>query len=278
MAKATTPDRDEEMETVTSPDGTEIAFERTGSGPPLVLITGGATNDHTRWEQAGVRPAFAEHCTVYAMDGRGRGESGDADEYALEREVEDVAAVVDAVDGPVTLLGHSVGALYSLEAALRTDNVGRLILYEPPIAVGGHELGMEEVVAEIEVLLTGGEKEQALVRFLQEVGGLSPAELDTLRSAPTWQDRVAVAHIIPRGLQAADEYEFDAARFANLTMPTLLLSGSESPPLYRDGIEAVNEALPNSRILTFEGHAHVAMLTATDRFIDEVLEFTLESN
>jgi pimeloyl-ACP methyl ester carboxylesterase len=266
------------METVTSADRTEIAFARTGSGPPLVLITGGATNDHTRWDQAGVRSAFAENCTVYAMDGRGRGESGDADEYALEREVEDVSAVVDAVDGPVTLLGHSVGALYSLEAALRTDNVGKLILYEPPIAVGDHELGMEAVVAEIEELLSDGEKEQALVRFLQEVGGLSPSELNALRSAPTWPDRVEVAHIIPRGLQAADAYEFDAARFASLTTPTLLLSGGQSPPLYRDGIEALNEALPNSRIVTFERHAHVAMLTATDRFIDEVLAFTLESN
>lgn len=278
MTKSTTPDAGQEMETVTSADGTEIAFERTGSGPPLVLITGGATNDHRRWDQAGVRPAFAEHCTVYAMDGRGRGESGDADAYALEREVEDVTAVVDSVDRPVTLLGHSVGALYSLEAALRTENIERLVLYEPPIAVGGHELGMDALVAEIETLLTDGEKEQALVRFLQAVGGLSPEELDALRSAPTWQDRVAVAHIIPRGLQAADGYEFDAARFAALPIPTLLLSGSESPPLYRDGIVALDEALPNSRIVTFEGHAHVAMLTATDRFIDEVLAFTREAN
>lgn len=278
MANVTAPSAGEEMETVTSADGTEIAFERTGSGSPLVLVTGGATNDHTRWEQAGVRPAFAEHCTVYAMDGRGRGESGDADEYALEREVEDVTAVVDAIDGPVTLLGHSVGALYSLEAALRTDNLGKLILYEPPIAVGDHELGVEEVAAEIEALLSDDEKEQALVLFLQAVGGLSSAELDALRSAPTWQDRVDVAHIIPRGLRATDEYEFDASRFADLPTPTLLLSGSESPPLYSDGIKALNRTLPNSRIVTFDGHAHVAMLTATDRFIDEVLAFTLESN
>lgn len=148
----------------------------------------------------------------------------------------------------------------------------------PPIAVGDHELGMESVVADIEELLTDGEKEQALVRFLQEVGGLTPAELDALRSAPNWLDRVAVAQVIPRGLQAADEYEFDADRSAALTTPTLLVSGSESPPLYKDGIEAVNNALPTSRIVTFDGHAHAAMLTATDRFIDEVLAFTFESN
>ncbi|USZ71401.1 alpha/beta fold hydrolase [Natronosalvus halobius] len=278
MANVRTPNTSEEMETVTSADGTEIAFERTGSGPPLVLVAGGATTDHTRWDQAGVRPAFAEHCTVYAMDCRGRGESGDADEYELEREVEDVAAVVDAISDPVTLLGHSVGALYSLEATLRTDNIDRLILYEPPIAVGDHELGVEAVVDGIETLLADGEKEQALVLFLQEVGGLSPEELDALRSAPTWRDRVDIAHIIPRGLKAVAEYEFDADRFTDLTTPALLLSGSESPPLYRDGIDAVNKALPNSRTVTFDGHAHVAMLTATDHFLDEVLAFIRESN
>jgi len=277
MPEATPSDERREMETVTSADGTEIAFERTGNGPPLVLVVGGATNDHRRWELAGVRPALAERCTVYAMDGRGRGESGDADEYDLEREFEDVAAVVDAIDEPVTLLGHSVGALISLEAALRTDNIGKLILYEPPIVVGQHELGVEEVVAQIETLVGDGEKEQALVLFLQAVGGLSSTELDALRSAPTWQDRVDVAHIIPRGLQAVEEYEFDADRFADLTTPTLLLSGSESPPLFQDGIEAVNRALPNSRIVSFDGHAHVAMLTATDRFLDEVLAFIRES-
>ncbi len=99
----TTPDTGRAMGTITSADGTTIAYERTGSGPPLVLVVGGATNDHKRWEQAGVRPTLAEHCTVYAMDGRGLGESGDAEASELEREVEDVAAVVTAIDGQVTL-------------------------------------------------------------------------------------------------------------------------------------------------------------------------------
>ena len=176
MAKATPPDSETEMEAVTSADGTEIAFERTGRGPPLVLVHGNAC-DHRFWDLSDVRPALAEHCTVYAMDCRGVGESGDvqqtksaeptgtsgsgdAPEYDLEREFEDVAAVVDAVDEPVTLLGHSYGALLSLEAALRTDNVHRLVLYEPPIRVGDHELYSEEVLAEMKRLLDDGENEQ----------------------------------------------------------------------------------------------------------------------
>ncbi|MDJ1431273.1 alpha/beta hydrolase [Halostagnicola sp. A-GB9-2] len=287
MTESTSPVTGEEMKTVTSADGTEIAFERTGSGPPLVLVHGGVC-DHRFWELSDVRSAFADHCTVYAMDCRGVGESGDAterssvgqpeasasgnaDEYDLEREFEDVAAVVDAIDKPVTLLGHSSGALLSLEAALRTDNLHELILYEPPIAFGDHELYSDEVLAEMERLLKVGENEQVLVLFLQEIAQSTPEEIDAQRSASDWSDLVDAAHVWPRSLAAIGEYEFDADRFANMTTPTMLLSGSESPPLLKDATAPVNDALPNSRIVTFDGHAHEAMLTAPDRFIEAVL-------
>ena len=266
------------MKTVKSADGTQIAFERTGSGPPLVLVPGGGGNDHTRWELGGVRPALAEHFTVYAMDGRGLGQSGDAAEYTLEREFEDVAAVVDGIDDPGTLLGHSFGALLSLEAGLRTDNLRRLILYEPPIAVGDYDLISEGMLAEMKALLDDGEREQVLVLFLKEVAKISLDEIDRLRSAPNWQDRVEASPIVYRGLRGVGGYRFDATRFAHMTTPTLLLTGSESPPYLRAATEAVHKALPNSRIVIFEGHGHVAMLTATDRFIDEVVAFAREAN
>lgn len=260
------------METVTSADGTTIAFERSGSGPPLVLVHGGAC-DHRFWELADVRPALADHCTVYAMDCRGVGESGDADQYELDREFEDVAAVVDAIDKPVTLLGHSSGALLALEAALRTDNLNKLILYEPPIPVSDHELYDEAVLAEMERLLDEGENEQVLVTFLQEIAQSMPEEIAEQRAAPSWQELVDAAHVWPRSVRAVGAYEFDAARFETMTTPTLLLSGSESPPFLRDVTEPIDDALPNSWIVTFAGHGHEAMLTATDRFVDEVLTF-----
>lgn len=265
------------METVTSADGTEIAFERTGSGPPLVLVYGNG-DVHQFWEEGGVRPAFADCYTVYAIERRGRGESGDATEYELEREAEDVAAVVEASDRPVTLLGHSGGALYSLEAALQTDNLRNLVLYEPPIRVGDNELDIEEGVAEMKRLLDDGENEQALVLFLQEVAQLTPDELDELRSAPIWPDMVDAARTLPRELQAIAEYEFDATRFADMTTPTLLLTGSESLQWLKDATKAVNDALPHSRIATLEGEQHMAMHTAPDRFIDVVRTFIQESN
>ena len=264
------------MQTITSADGTTIAFEQTGSGPPLVLVYGNG-DVHDFWELAGVRPALAEQFTVYVIERRGRGESGDSPTYTLEREAEDVAAVVDAIDEPVTLLGHSGGALYSLEAALRADDLHNLILYEPPIGVRDHDLGIEEGIAAMRTLLDDGEKEQALVLFLQEVAELTSDEVDELRASPGWQDTVDATDVLPRELQAIASYEFDPARFADMTTPTLLLSGSESPLLYQDATETVSDALPNVQIATFEGHAHMAMQTAKDRFIDEVLVFAQNS-
>ena len=266
-----------EMETVTSADGTTIAFKRTGSGPPLVLVHGGAC-DHRFWELADVRPALADHCTAYAMDCRGVGESGDANQYELDREFEDVAAVVDTIDEPVTLLGHSSGALLSLEAALRTDDLHKLVLYEPPITVGDHRLYDEAVLAEMERLLDEGENEQVLVLFLREIAQSTPEEIAEQRAAPNWRELVDAAHVWPRSVRAVGAYEFDAARFGTMTTPTLLLSGSESPQFLRDVTEPISDALPNSRIVTFDGHGHEAMLTATDRFVDEILAFIQDPN
>lgn len=263
------------MKTVTSADGTSIAYEQTGDGPPLVLVHG-TTADHTRWEP--IRPTLEEHFTVYAMDRRGCGKSGDTAEYDLEREVEDVVAVVDSVGEPVVLLGHSFGALCTLEAALRTANLRKLILYEPAIPVGDHELYSEELVAEMEALLGEGENEQALVLFFREIAEFSPAQLDALRSAPNWPARVETADTVPRETRAEYEYTFDPARFEEMSTPTLLLSGSVSPQFLKDATDAVNDALPNSRIATLEGHGHVAQNTAPDLFTDEVITFIRESS
>ena len=265
------------METVTSADGTPIAYERTGSGPPLVLVHGMAGN-HTRWELFGVRSALAEYCTVYAIDRRGHGESGDAVEYDLEREFEDVAAVVEVIDEPVILLGHSFGGDCALEAALRTDNLHRLILYEPtvPWEITGSHLYSEEIYMELETLVEDGENEQALLLFLREVVKLPPDQIDELRAAPNWSARVDEAHTLPREYRAPTTYEFDANRFADMTVPTLLLVGGESPEWGKEATVALNEALPNSQIAIFEGQAHVAMNTAPELFIEEVLAFIRE--
>jgi pimeloyl-ACP methyl ester carboxylesterase len=263
------------METVTSADGTLITYERGGSGPPLVLVHG-TTADHTRWDP--LRSAFEEHFTVYAIDRRGRGESGDVSEYALEQEAEDVATVVDSIDDSVVLLGHSYGAICSMEAALRTDNLRKLILYEPPLPVSNHDPDTENVLDEMTAFVDDGENEQALVRFFRRVVGSSPTELDAYRSSLDWPARVDAVHTVIREERARKGYEFDAARFAGLTTPTLLLSGEESAPFLKDATDVLNDALPSSHIAIFAGHGHAAMNTAPELFIDEVLAFIHESS
>lgn len=266
----------DKMVSITSKDGTEIAFKRTGSGPSLVLVHGGGASDHKRWEIGGVRSSLAEHFTVYAIDRRGRGKSGDHSQYDLKREYEDVAAVVESIDEPVNLLGHSLGANISLEAALLTKNIRKLILYEPAFPIENHELTPKEVINEMQALIDRNEIEEALILFMREVASLTEEEIDAFRKDPGWKSRLEAAHTLTREEQAISDYEFDSTRFEGLNMPVLLLTGSESPPIFRKSTKALHSALPNSRIGTFHGQAHIAMNTAPELFIDAVTEFVLE--
>src|SRR3712207_1060459 len=155
-------------ESVTSKDGTPIAYRRSGQGPPLVLVHGTAA-DHNRW--APVLPAFEERFAVFAVDRRGRGGSGDSDDYAIEREFEDVAAVADSLGEPTVLLAHSYGALCALEAALLTRNIRKLVLYDPGIEVAGQEIYPPEVIERLEALLEAGDRGAVVATTMrQEIG------------------------------------------------------------------------------------------------------------
>jgi len=256
--------------TAPSRDGTPIAFWRSGEGPPLVLVHGTAA-DHGRWRP--VLPAFEASFTVYAIDRRGRGGSGDADGYLVEREFEDVAEVVDSIGGPVNLLGHSYGALCAMGAALLTRNVRKLLLYDPGIEVEGCEIYPREVIGRLETLLGAEDRGGVVATTMREVAGLPPHVVEHMRSQPVWQARVDAAHTIPRELRAVKAYGFDPARFGNLAAPTLVLNGGDSPTALVEAGEAVDEALPDSRRLVMPGQGHAAMDTGTERFTTEVLRF-----
>jgi pimeloyl-ACP methyl ester carboxylesterase len=257
------------MLTVTSRDGTSIAYWRSGTGPPLVLVHG-TTADHSRW--ARLLPDLESHFTVYAIDRRGRGGSDDHPEYTIAREFEDVAAVVDAIGEPVSLVGHSYGAICSLEAALRTPHVRRLVLYEPPIPLGD-PIYPDGAPERVQALVDAGDREAALETFVREVVRMPEHELAVYRTLPQWQVRVALAPTIPRELMVDRSYRFDAARYAALDVPTLLLLGGDSPPIFRDAIELLDATLPNSRIAVLPGQQHVAMDTAPELFLRELRTF-----
>lgn len=263
------------MKTVKSSDGTLIAYEKTGNGPPVVLVHG-PPDDHTYWEM--VQPALAKYLTVYAIDRRGRGQSGDTTEYRIELEFNDVATVADMIDEPVILLGHSHGGIVALEAALRTNNLHKLILYEPPIMDESKEPDefLLKTFSEIESAIDQGDNEKALLMHLETLLGIPPDEIDKYRATPYWTVMVNAAPTLPRELQADVEYVFDAKRFSGLTIPTLLLSGGESLPFLKEATKKLDNALPNSKIAILEGQEHDAAQTAPDLFADEVIKFARE--
>ena len=254
-------------EQVVSADGTPIAVWRSGDGPPLVLVHGAAA-DHSRW--APVLPALGERFTVLAIDRRGRGGSGDADNYALEREFEDVAAVVEWAGERVNLLGHSHGGVCAVEAALITDRLDKLVLYEPPI---GFLATPPEVVTRLEELRAAGRREELLALFMGEVAGLPPDQVELMRSLPAWEARLAAADTIPREERVNREYAFDPGRFRELRVPTLYLQGGDSPEPFRKAGEALRAALPDCRVVVMPGQRHAAMDTGTELFLAELLGF-----
>jgi pimeloyl-ACP methyl ester carboxylesterase len=249
-----------------SRDGTPIAWWTSGAGPDLLLVHG-TTADHTRWES--MTPLLESQVTVHAMDRRGRGGSGDSPSFSLDAEADDVIAVVEAIGGPVDVFGHSQGALYVLEAALRTSGIRRMVLYEPPIEVAA-PLELRRRVA---TLVAQGRRDEAVTTFLHEVAGMTEDQLARARSLPSWAARVAAARTVVREEEVSAAYRFDPARLARCAVPTLLLDGTESPPELRAGTARVAAALPDVRIVRLEGHGHVAMLSDPELVVRETLAF-----
>lgn len=256
---------------VPSTDGVAIGWEQSGDGPPLVLVHGG-TADRTRW--ALVLPGLEEHFTVASMDRRGRGLSGDSAEYSIEREYEDIAAVVDSFHEPAHLLGHSYGAAVALNATHLTKNIRSLVIYE-----GGGPTEQDtlprEPIALFEELIRAEKRDEALVVFMRDVVGLPSSQVDILRSLPAWQGRIAAAHTLVREIQAVQTYEFDQRKFERWITPTLILLGGDSPDTAKREAEALLDAIPRSRIAVLPSQQHAAMDTGTDIFLQEVVGFLL---
>lgn len=255
-----------QLERITSADGTPIAVARTGHGPPLVLVHG-TSGDRLAWRL--VAPFLEPHAELWALDRRGRGESGDAEAHALEREAEDVAAVVRSIGGPAWLFGHSYGARCALEAALSLPELAGLIVYEPPVATASDRAELPG----LEALAAAGEHEELLTTFFLRVAGLSAAEVEQMRATPLWPGRVAAAPTIPRELRAVIEQPLDAPRFAALRMPVRLLVGSESPQAYRDVAEEIRAVAADAAIEVLDGQGHVATVTAPERLAGALLAF-----
>ncbi len=260
--------------TTVGPDGTGIAWFRSGSGPPIVLVHGAAA-DHTAWRTTG--PLLATSHELYAIDRRGRGASGDTLPYAIAREYEDLAAVVDAVaratGTKVDVVGHSYGGRIALGAALLTANLRRLVSYEGAPAPGGRSFHGDRVMDRLEAYRAADDREALLVCFMTEVVGMTPAELATFRASPTWSSRVEIAPTVVREMWAEAGEEAGPERYAAIGIPVLQVLGGDSSPLFTDGTWALHRLLPDSRVVVIDGAKHAAHHTHAERFAAEVRGF-----
>jgi pimeloyl-ACP methyl ester carboxylesterase len=253
--------------TVVSADGTTIGFESVGSGPPLVMVHGGVA-DRTRWLPVATR--LAEQYTVHLVDRRGRGLStAEADQYDIRREGEDIAAVAAAVGPDVYLFGHSYGALCSLQAAMVTDAIARLGLYEPPMESPGLHVIEPAALAQLRTIT---DREALLEGFMRASLRRSQAEVDAMKGTPVWQARVAAVHTILRELDQVLEFRADE-RLAKIDIPVRMFLGTESPAYLKAATEAVAARIAGADIVPLHGQAHQAMDGDPDQFIAAVLAF-----
>ena len=257
---------------VPSADGTPIAVHRSGTSgaAPLVLIHG-TTADHSTFRA--LAPALADTFELHAIDRRGRGASGDAAAYAIEREYDDVVAVAEAVAvaessrpdaGRVDVFGHSYGGRCALGAALRTPVIRRVVCYEgapTPPGRSYHPAGLDD---ELAALLDAGDLDTLLATFMRRVVGMSDEDLAAYRANPVWPLRVAAAPTIVRELAAEQDPAASLDALGAVRQPVLQLLGAASLPVFRDATSALDGRLADGRILEIPGAKHAAHHTHVD--------------
>ena len=261
---------------VPSRDGTPIAAFALGpaAAPALVLVHG-TSADHRTWRVAG--PLLAARHRVLAMDRRGRGASGDAVDWAVEREVEDVAVMAEATAAmtggdPVGVLGHSLGGRLALAASLLTPSIRAVVAYE---SAPGVDRVDALLVVRLRALLDAGDRDGLLATFMTEAVGMPAADLAAFRADPIWPLRAAAGPTIVRELEAVaeDAPAIGLDALARAAVPVLQLVGSDSPPWFREGAAALDARLAHGRLEVIAGARHAAHHSHPAAFIDRVEAF-----
>jgi pimeloyl-ACP methyl ester carboxylesterase len=244
------------MSTVTSKDGTTIGYDRIGSGPALILVDG-ALCSRTFGPMPGYAAKLASDFTVYWYDRRGRGESGGGKEYAIEREVEDLAAILTVAGGSAYVMGTSSGAALTLQGATRGLEIKKMILYEAPFVPtppGGRSAG--EHLTAMWKLVRNDDRGGAVTYFMCDVVGMPKVIGWLFRLFPMWPKLKKVAHTLPYDLTImADTGILDGAA-TRLVVPTLVAGGAKSPPPLKAAVERVAKAVPGAQLRWLEGQTH----------------------
>ncbi len=239
------------MNTVTSKDGTSIAFDRSGEGAAVILVGGAIQHRAIDPSTARLAELLSSTFTVVHYDRRGRGDSGDTAPYAVEREIEDIDALIQDAGGSASLFGMSSGAVLSLDAADRGLGITKLALYEPPLMVDDSRPPVPQDYRErLSAMLSEGRRGDAVELFMTEAVGLPAEAVSPMRGAPFWPGLESVAHTLPYDDAIMGDLTsgkpLPAARWARVTIPTLVIDGGESPAWARNAVQAIVDVLPQA--------------------------------
>lgn len=253
------------MNKTISKDGTVIAYEKTGAGFPLILV-GGALND--RSAGAPLAALLAPHFTVFAYDRRGRGDSGDQSPYAVEREVEDLQAIIVEAGGSAFVFGHSSGAVLALETAARGLAIAKLALYEPPFVLDkSRPPQSKDYGKHLSDLLSSGRRGEAVEYFMIMAVGVPSEAVAQMRRTPMWARLENAAHTLVYDQAIVENNTpgnmLSATRWVSVTMPVLVVAGGASPVWQQNAVQALVDLLPSAKRFSLEGQTH--------RFVPAVL-------
>ena len=265
----------ERHQEVTSRDGTRIAYERSGSGPALILIDG-ALCSRGFGPSGKLAPLLAPHFTVYTYDRRGRGASGDSPAYAPARELEDIAALIDAAGGSACLLGLSSGGALALQAAAAGLGATKIAAYEPPYVDDAGQRDGVRHEGTLRRLLADNDRGGALRYFMRNMVGAPAAMVVMMRLMPwVWNKLTAVAHTLPYDAAIMTAFRIPRAAFATIRVPVLIMNGSRTDPRLQDAARAIAEVVPGAQYGELAGQTHNVK---PDALTPAVVEFLTRSS
>ncbi|QFT88964.1 putative hydrolase [Bacillus sp. THAF10] len=256
------------MNSVISKDGTRIVYDKLGQGSPLILV-GGAFSYRKFSGIVKIANLLSEQFTVYNYDRRGRGDSGDTQQYAITREIEDLQAIINEAGGEAYVWGLSSGAVLALQAAANGANITKLALHEPPFVVDdmGHK-PPKDFKRHVHKLIEDNRRAETIKYFMTKGMGAPSFIVHLMSVMPgMWSNLMAVAHTLPYDAALLDGYmdgkPLPTKLWSSVTMPTLVLEGSESPTSLRHGAQALVKVLPNAKLLSKKGLGHTKKLNTT---------------
>ena len=251
------------MQTVTSKDGTTIAFDKVGSGPAVILVNGATAYRAFNPSMAQLAELLGQHFTVYNYDRRGRGDSGDTQPFAREREIEDLQALVEDAGGTAMVFGISSGAVLSLDAAAVTPGITKVVVYEPSLIVDDSRQPVPADYTEhLTTLAAEGKRDEAVEYFLTQAVGI-PAEYigGIKQDQATWSGVTGVAHTIAYDAAFVGNVmqgkPLPTDRWVKVTLPVLVADGGASDAWIHHGADALAKVLPHASRQTLEGQTHM---------------------